>query len=316
MSDGTDDGNSGVLGIRPALRATDDEQPDAEEIRDDIERTRAGMSQTIDAIQERLTGDSEGGIGGPKDLAKDVAAHVVTEVRGEITDAIQQATEQAKSAVRGATLGRAEDAVNSASETMRGASTTMMDRIKRNPVPAAIAAAGIGWLALGGGDGQKSGQGRTYQSGYGTGFGPDRYQSGSGGGSGQGESGEGIAAQAKQAVGQTGEKAASVASGVQETAGQWAGQTQEKAQSMGGGLQRFLQENPLAAGLIAPDLGLAAGMEIQTTQKEDELVGAARDSVMDKAQGMAHETVDKVQQVASEATHVVVDQAREQGLAG
>ena len=89
---------------------------------------------------------------------------------------------------------------------------------------------------------------------------------------------------------------------------------------MGGGVQRFLQESPLAAGLIAAGIGMAAGMAIPTTPKEDQLMGSARDSMVEKAQDKVHATVDKVQhvatEVASEATQVAKEQAQEQGLAG
>ena len=82
------------------------------QIETDIEQTRAEMSETINAIQERLS---------PQHIA-----------------------EQAREAVYDATIG-----------TAKGAGLNMIETIKRNPIPAAVAALSIGWLV------RKSGQQRT-----------------------------------------------------------------------------------------------------------------------------------------------------------
>src|SRR5437764_413732 len=85
-----------------------------EVIRAQIEQTRNEMSGTIDAIQERLNPD--------------------------------HFKEHAKVMVREATIGRVEEMVNNTGETARGISSGLMETIKQNPIPAAIAGASLAWL--------------------------------------------------------------------------------------------------------------------------------------------------------------------------
>jgi hypothetical protein len=58
----------------------------------------------------------------------------------------------------------------------------------------------------------------------------------------------------------------------------------------------------LAVGAVALALGTAFGLSIPQTQKENEWLGDARDTFVDKAQSMASDAIDKVQQVAEKVT--------------
>jgi ElaB/YqjD/DUF883 family membrane-anchored ribosome-binding protein len=89
------------------------------EIRSNIEETRADMSETIDAIQEKLR-----------------PGHIVS-----------QATET----VRNATVGKVKDMARSARETFGGGtpdSYGVGDRIRDNAIPLAVAAASVAWIAF------------------------------------------------------------------------------------------------------------------------------------------------------------------------
>ena len=77
-----------------------------------------------------------------KDAAKEVTAHAVHEVK----DAAQDVTTGAKDAAWDATVGRAEEAVSSAGETAKGVSSIVIDTIKQNPIPAALAGLSLFWL--------------------------------------------------------------------------------------------------------------------------------------------------------------------------
>jgi hypothetical protein len=96
--------------------STADNTDDPEAIRADIEQTRSQMSATIDAIQERLN---------PQSLV-----------------------DQAKGAVREATIGRVENMVTEVRNSAQDAGNGLLATIKENPVPAALAAIGIGWLYM------------------------------------------------------------------------------------------------------------------------------------------------------------------------
>src|SRR5687767_9111171 len=191
-----------------------------EEIKAGIEQTRNEMSHTIDAIQEKLS---------PQNIV-----------------------EHAKESVREATIGRVEDMVNNATYTARGASSSLMDTIKQNPLQAAVAGLSIGWLIMKSRSSSGSQSQYRYdryegtQRGYGTGYdynynyeAPGRsgynYGSQSSGGVGQtvsraGEKVGDVAGQvtdkAGEVVGEVGEKAGHVVENVQDKAGELAWQAQ------------------------------------------------------------------------------------------
>ena len=268
----------------PALR--DESEVDEIEItRVEIERTRAGMSETVDAIQERLS---------PENLK-----------------------EQAKDRVKEATVGKAQEA-----------GSGIVDTIRQNPLPAALTGIGLGWLFV---NARKQGSSRppyrdtvyrdaAYVEGYpptneyapaASGY-PARYEGESGSSTGQ-------------ALGNARDKVGETATQAQDKAGELASRTQDRVSSLGeqaryqaqrasGGFQRMLRENPLAVGTLAVGVGAAVGLAIPETSKEHEVMGEARDNLVDKAQEKVQETQQKAQRVAEEAQSAVQQEAENQGL--
>lgn len=96
-----------------------------EELRVEIAQTRTEMSGTIEAIQERLDPDR---------------------LKEQVTDAVHEQIETVKENIREATVGRAEQMVSNVGETAQRAGSGFMETVKQNPIPAALAALGIGWL--------------------------------------------------------------------------------------------------------------------------------------------------------------------------
>ncbi|MCA1569920.1 MAG: DUF3618 domain-containing protein [Chloroflexi bacterium] len=115
----------------PGDTMSDQEQVEVAEIRADIEETRLEMGDTLNELGGRLE-----------------PSHLV---------------EQAKENVREATIGRVE-------ETAKGISDMVMDTIKRNPIPAAMAGAGLALLWKN----RSQGSNDQYKTAYGTEYG---YQS-------------------------------------------------------------------------------------------------------------------------------------------
>jgi gas vesicle protein len=97
------------------------------QLRASIERRRVRMADTIEEIGERLNPD-----------------HLKQEFRAGVREQI----EQTKHDVRSATIGRAETMINNLEGTVNRTSRTLMDTIRDNPVPAAMAGIGLGWLVL------------------------------------------------------------------------------------------------------------------------------------------------------------------------
>lgn len=313
----------------------------------DIEQTRADMSETIEAIQERLN---------PQRLTEQVKDQVreqFEEAKTTVKDQVREQFEEAKATVRDATIGKAETMVRNAGDTVTEARYTIMETIRQNPLPAALVGIGLGWLFMNSRSSSRhssqSYRGEFYADQYG-----DRYY-GTYPSASRSYSQPNVLQRGQHAVGDTvqqaQEKAGDVASKVQgtvsdladrgqatvgnivsqaqDTAGSIANQAQNTASTIADQAQyqaqriedRFqvaLVENPLAVGAIALAVGAAVGLAVPQTRREHELMGEARDTLVERAQSVAQDTVEKVQQVAGQvveqAETTVKEQTREQGL--
>jgi ElaB/YqjD/DUF883 family membrane-anchored ribosome-binding protein len=267
---------------------------DTDAIVEDIEQTRTEMSGTIDAIQERLSPD-----------------HL---------------KDQAKEMVRDATVGKAQDMVHTAGDTARDTGNGILETIRQNPIPAALAGIGIGWLwknrsqsnqqmsQYGYSSGRQQIQPYTYQPPSMTHRYQPPYQS--------------SATESSRSSGLT-DTASNMVSGVGHTAGQAVDQvssvthgavnqvghmgTQAKS-SLSQNYDHMIRESPMTLGVVAMGVGLAAGMLLPETQTENRVMGETKENMMDKAQSMAQDTMEKVQQVAGQATESIQQSAQEQGL--
>lgn len=301
--------------VEPLDDVEDDDPIEAS--RTQIEQTRSDMSQTIDAIQEKLS---------PANIAN-----------------------EAKDAVRDATIGKAQNVVSNAQDMVsnagvsaRGFGGGIIETIKQNPIPAALAGLGIGWLLMSGRQSTATVPGsydaRRYNdypqpdyTGYRTTYAQPPYEDTdysqtpgyideNNGGLGQ-KAGN-VAAQtqqtASQMAGQAQDTMSQVSSQVQETAGQVANQAQQTMQTAQSGFQQALNQNPLGVAAAAVAVGLAVGLAIPETQKENEVLGSTRDQLVDQAQQAVQGKAQQAQAVAQEAVGAAKNAAQkaadEQGL--
>jgi hypothetical protein len=321
--------------------ATDTEgEVDTTEIRAGIEETRAEMSETIEAIQERLN---------PQHLKE------------QVKDQVREQFEEAKATVRDATIGKAEDMVRNAGDTLNEARYGLMETIAQNPIPAALVGIGLGWLFVN----RRSGASRSYnrsdrnqyyrasqpyygrQGGHASSasyYGSNTYayendlvddrqrgvkdtlhraQATAGNVVDRAqETVDTIAERTQETVGnvvnQAQETASTIANQTQEAVGYIADQAQYQAQRVEDRFQQALYENPLAVGAVALAVGTAVGFALPQTQRENELLGEARDTFIERAQDVAQDTLEKVQQVAGDvmdqAQTTVQEKAKERGL--
>lgn len=286
------------------------ERPEA--IRADIERTRREMGGTVDAIQERLSPDRLA------EQAKEAISAVADHAVRTAKEAISDVSEHAKETVREATIGRAEQAVSRAGETARSFGASMTETVRQNPVPALLAGIGIGWLLMksrevdGHAAYRRTERYRTspeFRYGYG-------YDTSTGAmGRMAGHTRESVAETAADVR----ERISDVTARAQETLSDATARAQEQAQVRGqqvrGQFERLMQENPLAMGACALACGAALGLLLPSTRKEDELLGGARDTLVESARETAQETMQKVQRVAEEAQHAAQEGAKDQGRA-
>jgi hypothetical protein len=319
------------------------------EIRAGIEETRAEMSETIEAIQERLN---------PEHLKE------------QVKDQVREQFQEAKATVREATIGKAEDMARNVGDTLDEARYGLMETIRQNPVPAALVGIGLGWLFMNRqsapyrrysryndqaryyregqphyGDRQGyTGRTSAYADTYGTSWADQgeygakgtlhRVQEKAGNVVNRAQEKVGTLADRTQetvgtiadrtqdtvgnVVSQAQETASAVASQTQEAVGYIADQAQYQAQRVEDRFQHALHENPLAVGAVALAIGTAVGFSLPQTQRENELLGEARDTLIDRAQEVAQDTLEKVQQVAGDvmdqAQTTVQEKAKERGL--
>ena len=300
-----------------------------EATRAQIEQTRSELSETIDAIQQKLS---------PQNLAEQAKSTVRDATVGKAGDMVSNVTDTARQAVSNAG-DTAMETVSSAGDTAKGFGSTFVQTVRQNPVPAALAGIGLGWLFMSArkqSSSQVQYQPRSYDSDV-----PYSYSSDySYGYSDYGDQGTArqtlnraqdavgtVTDKAQSAVGDTvsqaQDKAGQVAGQVQDTAGQVVDQVQSQASQIGNqaqyqtqraasGFQQMIEERPLAVAAGALALGVAVGLAVPSTPQEQQLMGQARDTLMDQAQQRVQETAEKVQSVAQEAMGAAKDAAQQE----
>ena len=238
---------------------TDEEQAEAAEIRAEIEQTREEMGGTLNELGDRLD-------------------------PGNLMD-------QAKENVRDATIGRVE-------ETARGMSDMVMDTIKRNPIPAAMAGAGLALLWMNRSDGNGNGHGQyspgAYRSAYTYGSQSDR--------PGIGQRVGGVAGTVGESVG---DAVGSVKEGAGEAASTVAQGATQAVDEVGWRLDRFMQANPLAVGAIAVGAGALAGTLIPETPQERQVLGDASRQVADTVRQTVDDVANKAEETLDETEQKV-----------
>jgi ElaB/YqjD/DUF883 family membrane-anchored ribosome-binding protein len=81
-------------------------------------------------------------------------------------------------------------------------------------------------------------------------------------------------------------------------------------------VEDMVQENPLAAGMVAAALGFAAGLAVPETQREHRLMGETRDRVMHRAQRGLADAQDKAREVVRETAGDTAKRAVDEVMGG
>jgi uncharacterized protein YjbJ (UPF0337 family) len=259
------------------------------------------------------------------------------QAKGHAQDAVREATEHARDAVREATVGKAEHMVSTANDRVHGVGSTIMETIRQNPLPAALAGISLGWLfmhrsrGIGYNPPVAAHSGDHYWAGNATGGVRSSSSSGDIGqvaGQVQGRAGE-VASQiqgrASEMVGQVQDRVGDMADQVQgrasdmadqvtDTAGHLAESAQIRARRAQGRIGDILEENPFVAGALAVTVGAAIGLAVPSTEQEQELFGESRDNLMRQVRGTAREVGHKVQRVAEQTQDAAMKAVDEQKL--
>ncbi|HMH56630.1 MAG TPA: DUF3618 domain-containing protein [Gemmatimonadales bacterium] len=245
------------------------ERQDPEEIEREIGQTRNRLSRDIDELGNKLS---------PQNLK-----------------------EEAKSAIKGAAHG----AVSNVGEQARRTGSRLVEVIRENPLPVIAVGAGVTWLLTQRSHSEVSGS-RMARYAY---TGPERRQ---------GDTWQsGIRGRVGGAVSGVKDSVSEAASSVAERAGQFKERAGERIGDLGSearrktrrartNLQHAAEENPLALAIGAAVVGLALGMLLPGTQREDELMGSSRDQLVDRAE----RTAERVKDAAVEAGREVKETVR------
>jgi ElaB/YqjD/DUF883 family membrane-anchored ribosome-binding protein len=246
------------------------ERQPPEQIEREIEATRERVSQNIDELGERLS---------PDNLKR-----------------------QAKDAI----TGKARDIAYNAGERTKETGFRVMDFIQENT--SLVAAMGLGavWLIQQRNKSEIDGD-RMARFAY---TGPERRS--------EGVMGR-LADRASSVRDSVREGVSTTAGNVGQRAGEIGGEVRERARDIGsrakdqgrrarGGLERLVEDSPLAVAAGVAALGMAFGLLVPETEREQRLMGPARDDLVQRAQG----TVRRVKDAAVEAGQELRESVREE----
>ncbi|MEA2573774.1 MAG: hypothetical protein QOH93_1072 [Chloroflexia bacterium] len=250
---------------------------------------RGGIGDAVGQVQDKV-----GDVADQARYKVQDAAGTVTDTAGDVANKVGEVAGQVRDTagdVAGTVAQTAGDVAGQTGDVVGSFLRTLSD----NPVPAALAGLSLTWLYM-----QSNSQGRDRLRDV-------RYAAGD------------VASQAGDKVGQLAESAGDTVGSVAEGVKYQASETQTQ-------FQRMLMENPLAVGAIALAVGAAVGLAVPETPQEHQLMGSARDKLMDRAQSVAQDTIQKVQQatgdalqrveeVAGDVTNTVEERASEIGQA-
>ena len=260
----------------------------SDQIRRDLEGARSELHHTVDALEHRLS-------------------------PGQIVDELW-----------GRMRGSADE----------GAMRAFGHLVRSHRAPAALIGLGLAWMAV-----ERTGAGRSEEVAASAGS--------AGGGTGSDESSgmDRVKSGASSALGSAGGKAQEVAdrvagkvkagasgaavtvrgaveermAGARERAAGWrelAGERIRGDGSEGWSLRSSIDNQPLAAGAVTFGLGLAAGLIVPSTSKEDQLMGSAADAVKDEAVRTTKDVAESAKSVAEDVAEAVREEAREQDVPG
>ena len=294
-------------------RDTDDGATDeTEKIRSQIESTRSEMSETIDAIQEKLS-----------------VANITEQVKEEVNEQISSAWKAAKDTVYETTMEKVGTIMGYVNKGLNEASDTQIVKTaQRSPIAVSLIGLGVGML--------------IYNSYYKRSSGTSGYNRNKRALSSTGANQTSTLANAQDKVTDAASQAYGTVTGAASQAyssvGNVAGQAYETVENFGSQVKDtasdlaskahdqydyYIEENPLAVGAVAMAVGAAVGFSIPSTRYESQLVGETRDRLVNQTSGKigdfirtageaAQEKYDSIKTVAEKTMDTAVNTAKDE----
>lgn len=297
------------------------------EIELEIQRTRARMTENVDALTWKLS---------PEHL-KARARHKLNETQEAVVEKVRHTAQEV-------------------GDQARQAGSGLFGTVKENPIPSAMIGAGLAWLILG--RRRRSHEFEAAGDSYGRYYAPNSYAPASGapydtmsstvGGTAAGgiysssalereEEHRGMGdraadlrdrvsektSHARERVAETAsharERVAETASDAKDTVREKAEAARTRAADLGHGAaerarrtkgwaEHQMDENPLVMGAAVLALGAVVGSLVPTSRKEDELIGPRRDHLVDRARSTMHEAREVIGTTARETMDSVKEE--------
>jgi ElaB/YqjD/DUF883 family membrane-anchored ribosome-binding protein len=246
----------------------DDYDENTEQLRANIEDTRADMSQTLNEIQERLSPDHL--MDQVKETVREATIGKVENFVGQVGETLSEVTEPALQMA-----GRAGNAI-------KEVGVTVGDKIYKNPIPLALIGLGVGMLVM-----------RSYRG--------SSYNSSSSRKLSQGQ-------RRNYELGDSGEErhtpqrstGASTLNQVKETASDLANRSTETLSDLSTRFGNVMRENPLAVGAVAIAAGTAVGLILPSTRIESEYIGETGERLVERVEDVARDALGRVQDAAKQ----------------
>jgi len=263
-------------------------------LRDEIAETRAQMSDTINAIEEKLRPSAI--VANATERVKAATterARAMADTAGEMAhDVMDRTRETARDVVN-----RTRDTAEEFAGRTRDVADSLIETIRNNPFPAALIGVGLAWWAF---SRMRSNDDASWQSIRGGSSrryynDEDTYNDGSD------EFDEGYRRDSASGIGR---KVADSASSIAESAREYAGETTRVIRRTGrratDQVGQMMTQNPLLVGAGALLVGAAFGMAVPETERERQWMGETRDSLVERAQQAAGDAANRIKQTATE----------------
>lgn len=293
------------------------ETDDARQIREQIEETRSQMSETIDAIQEKLS-----------------VSNITEQVKEQVVEQIGGAVETAKDVFYGKTNDLAKSVGRGLAQV---GNSNLVRKTQENPWLLSAIGMGIGAILVGVLlDDQKSKRKnprrrknfdvpQTRQSYASNAHDEILFRTAENTDKNFEHNGE-TEQTNESALSNVGNAAGTVYQGVNRAAGKTFRAVSkasvygyEKAGDLGSGIaenyQYYKEENPLIVGAAALAVGAAIGYAIPLTKTENEYFGEVRDKIVGQVQNSVQETVGSVKQTFEDARQIIAEEVKSQTAA-
>ena len=261
-----------------ASATSDDADDNTEQIRAEIEDTRAEMSQTINEIQERLS--PEHLMGQVKETVREATIGKVERVMDKVGETIGGVAEPAR------------EVIDRAGTAIKETGRTVGNSVWRNPIPVALIGLGVGMLMM-----RRFRGGNGYDYDYETRRTTPRYRRPNTLGQMENETMD-----SRTTLGQVKETASDLATRSTNALSDLGTRAKDTASTIGARFNETLRSNPLAVGAVAVAAGTAVGLMLPSTRLETEYIGEASERLVDRAEDVARGALDKVQSAAQQMT--------------